>query len=136
MKLLVAGMGVVVSVAMMTGCGPGLSHRQANAPMTPDTSDVLASMNAELSQTIVGTTTTTSAESLPMPESRMPVAAVREPVVAAAPTWGASGEAIGEPEPAGLAAASPASASAKNADFDMHPYDKPDLGSFDQHPYD
>ena len=128
---------MMVSVAMMTGCGPGLSHREAaKAPMTPDATDVLAAMNAELSQTIVGTTTTTSAEALPMPESRMAIAAVHEPVVAAAPTWGASGEPVGEPEPAGLAAASPASAVAKNAEFDMHPYDKPDLGSFDQHPYD
>ncbi len=40
-----------------------------------------------------------------------------------APTWGASGEAIGEPGP-------------KNAELDMHPYDKSDVGSFDQHPYD
>lgn len=116
MKLLVAGMGVMVSVAVMTGCGPGLSHRAAaQAPMTPDATDVLATMNAELSQTIAGTTTTTSAEALPMPESRVAVAAVHEPGVAAAPTWGASGEAIGEPGP-------------KNA--------KPDVGSFDQHPYD
>ena len=50
-----------------------------------------------------------------MPESRVAVAAVHEPGVAAAPTWGASGKAIGEPGP-------------KNA--------KPDVGSFDQHLYD
>ncbi len=116
MKLLVAGMvGVMVSVAMMTGCGPGLSHREAKAPMTPDPTDVLATLNAELSQTLVGTTTTTSAESTPMPVSRLEVAALQEPVVAIAPTWGAGGDAI--------AAAAPASAPAKNADFDMHPYD-------------
>ena len=129
MKLLVAGMvGVMVSVATMTGCGPGLSHREAKAPMTPDPADVLATLNAELSQTIVGTTTTTSAESMPLPEARMAVSAVHEPAVVAAPTWGAGGEAVAgdAPAAAGLAAAEtaalPTSAPAKNA-FDMHPYD-------------
>jgi hypothetical protein len=122
MKLLVAGMvGVMVSVSMLTGCGPGLSHRAAaKAPMTPDgADDVLAAMNAELSQTI-GTTTTTGAETLALPESRMAVASAGEPAVVAAPTWGAAG---GE----GVTAAAPTAAEpAKNkadSSFDQHPYD-------------
>jgi len=134
MKLVVAGLvGVMVSAALSMGCGPGLSHR-VKAP--EPASDVFAAMDAELSQAMIGTTTLTSGEALPMPESRLSVAAAREeaqPVVAAAPTWGAGGESA-EPAGAGVApAATPAPAPAAMNDFDMHPYDKP---SFDMHPYD
>lgn len=133
MKLVVAGLlGVMVSAAMSVGCGPGLSHRV----MAPEpTNDVFSAMDAELSHAMISTTTVTSGEALPLPESRLSMAAAREdaqPVVAAAPTWGAGGESAAEPAGAGVApAATPAPAAAN--DFDMHPYDQP---SFDMHPYD
>jgi hypothetical protein len=133
MKLLVAGLvGVMVSAALSMGCGPGLSHR-VKAP--EPTSDVFSAMDAELAHAMIGTTTLTSGDALPMPESRLSVAeSNREPVVAAAPTWGAGGESTSEPAGAGVAPAAEAPAPANS--FDMHPYDKPAPASFDMHPYD
>lgn len=136
MKLLAAGMvSVMVSAAMMTGCGPGLSHREAKAPEQQPL-DVFNAMDAELSRAIVGTTTVTSGEALPLPETRLAMASTREPVVAAAPTWGASGETMGQAEAAGVAPAAEAPAPAATNDFDMHPYEGSEHGSFDQHPYE
>ena len=131
MKLIVAGLvGAMVMGAMSMGCGPGLSHRVV-AP--EPTSDVFAAMDTELSRAMVGTTTLTSGEALPLPESRLSMAAeAARPVVAAAPTWGAGGESA-EPAGAGLATAN---APTPANDFDMHPYDKPAAASFDMHPYD
>ena len=135
MKLIVAGLvGVMVSAALSMGCGPGLSHR-VKAP--EPTSDVFTAMDTELSHAMIGTATLTSGEVLPLPESRLSVAAAREeaqPIVAAVPTWGAGGESA-EPAGAGIASAAPAPAPAAN-DFDMHPYDQPTAASFDMHPYD
>lgn len=56
----------LLALAMLTGCGPGLT-RKAKAP-----TDVFQTMDAELSHAI-GTTQLTS-EEMPLPESRMPLA--------------------------------------------------------------
>jgi hypothetical protein len=131
MKLLAMGMmGAMVLAAMSVGCGPGLSHREAKAPES--NSDVFNAMDAELSRAMIGTTTVTSGD--PLPESRLSVAPKESgPVVAAVPTWGAAGEMVGEPQGAGAA---PVTAATAVNDFDMHPYDKPAPASFDMHPYD
>jgi hypothetical protein len=56
----------LLALAMLTGCGPGLT-RKAKAP-----TDVFQTMDAELSHAI-GTAQLTS-EEMPLPESRMPLA--------------------------------------------------------------
>lgn len=94
MKLcLLASVVMTVAVGMMTGCGPGLSHR-AKAP-----TDVFEAMDAELSNAIVGTTTVTSAplQAMPLPESRMSVAAAAEAPAPAMQTWGGSDEPAKDP---------------------------------------
>lgn len=126
----------MVMGAMSMGCGPGLSHRVV-AP--EPTSDVFAAMDTELSGAMIGTTTLTSGEALPLPESRLSMteatsAEAARPIVAAAPTWGAGGEGA-EPAGAGIATVSVPAPAAANG-FDMHPYDKPAADSFDMHPYD
>lgn len=80
-RLLSGSIVVVLAVAMLTGCGPGLSHR-VKSP------DVFQTMDAELSHAI-GTTTVTS-EQMPLPESRMPLAQWEEDEDFATPlqTWG------------------------------------------------
>lgn len=88
MKLALAPV-VTLALALLTGCGSGLTTR-ANAP------DAKLAMDATLSQELIGTTSLTSAP-LPLPETRGSLAAAAwepiEPVVAPARTWGMDPEA-------------------------------------------
>jgi hypothetical protein len=88
MKLALAPVAVTLALALLTGCGPGLTTR-ANAP------EGKLAMDANLSQELIGTTSLTSA-SLPLPETRGSLAAASsspaEPITAPARTWGADPE--------------------------------------------
>jgi hypothetical protein len=85
---LLATLGLL-SLTTVVGCGPGLSHRvKAQSPQSPD---VFTTMDAELASTI-GTTSVTSAEPMPLPESRLSLAQWDAdddvPAQKAAQTWG------------------------------------------------
>lgn len=90
---------VTLAVALMTGCGPGMSSHVA-APNDP----MLQAADAELANAIVGTTTLTSATlpPMPLPESRMPVAregsrSTHDQTPPAIQTWGVAAEPV-DPE--------------------------------------
>ena len=90
MKLRTLGPVVVtLATALITGCGPGLTHR-AKAP-----GDVFKAMDSELANAI-GTTTLTSAEtpSMRLPDERMPVSGAKQDDDTPPPvrTWGAPHE--------------------------------------------
>jgi hypothetical protein len=101
MKLHVLGPVVItLTTAMITGCGPGMT------PRTKAPTDVLQAMDAELSHTLPGTTTLTSATldplplMPPLPESRMSLARAFDdtPPTPAVQTWGASAELPADPK--------------------------------------
>ncbi|HEY8079221.1 MAG TPA: hypothetical protein VIF62_34050, partial [Labilithrix sp.] len=84
-------LGFVGLVALTTsvGCGPGLT-RHAKTAAQPD---VFTVMDAELKNALVGTTTLTSGEPMPLPDSRLPLAQWDGDDQQSAPvvqTWGAS----------------------------------------------
>lgn len=100
MKLHVLGPVVVMlATAMITGCGPGMTHR-SRAAQAP--TDVLHAVDAELANAIAGTTTLTGATlpAMPLPESRMPMSqGVKANDDAPPPvqTWGVAAEPV-DPE--------------------------------------
>ena len=88
MRTALLGFVGLVALTTSVGCGPGLSHR-AKAPAQPD---VFTTMDAELKNAVAGTTTLTSAEPMPLPDSRLPVAqwdGDESAPAAPSQTWGA-----------------------------------------------
>jgi hypothetical protein len=65
-------LGILGFAAMTTvvGCGPGLTRHSQQAK----TPDVFMTMDAELKNSLSGTTTLTSAEPMPLPGSRLSLA--------------------------------------------------------------
>ncbi len=78
----------LLALTTVVGCGPGLT-RHSKAAKAPD---VFATMDAELANA-VATTTVTSGEPMPLPESRLSLAQWEEEQAEPAPppvqTWGA-----------------------------------------------
>ncbi len=112
MRAALLGFVGLFAISAGAGCGPGLTRhsQQAKAPAQPD---VFTTMDAELKNALVGTTTVTSGEQMPLPESRLPLAqwdGDATPAPPPAQPWGAPEEPqAGQPSPAEAAAPSPAS---------------------------
>ena len=92
----------VLAMSAVVGCGPGLTRHSQQAK-APAHSEVFDTMNAELKNAFVGTTSLTSADPMPLPGERLPVAqwddddgASAEPPAGPARTWGAGARAASD----------------------------------------
>jgi hypothetical protein len=70
MRTALLGILGLLAMTSVVGCGPGLTRHSQKAKSP----DVFTTMDAELENSIPGTTTLTSAEPMPLPGSRLSLA--------------------------------------------------------------